>query len=68
MRDDINNGSDIVWSARGIARAINRGERATYRLLEQGALPARRVGKQWVASRNALRAALGCIEQAKSAS
>jgi hypothetical protein len=64
MRTDDN--SDIIWSARGIARAINRNERATYHLLQQGRLPARRVGKQWVASRNELRRALGVVEERAS--
>jgi hypothetical protein len=65
MREDNNHStsSDIVWSAREIARAINRGERATFRLLETGALPARKVAGRWCANVTALRRALG-VEQA----
>jgi hypothetical protein len=45
---------DLIWTAAEIAAFIKRTERDTYGLLERGHLPARRVGKQWVASRRAL--------------
>lgn len=45
---------DLIWSAEGIATAIKRTTRETYALLERGHLPARKIGKQWVASRQAL--------------
>jgi len=45
---------DIVWGAAAIAAVIRRTERQAYYLLESGALPARKVGAQWVASRKRL--------------
>ena len=50
--------SDIVWSATAIAAVIRRSERQTFYLLENGALPAKRVGGRWVASRKKLLAAV----------
>jgi hypothetical protein len=41
-----------------ISDEINRNPRQTYHLLKTGALPARKVGGKWVASRRQLRAAL----------
>jgi hypothetical protein len=49
---------DVVWGAREIARLIGKTPRATFHLLEKGQLPARKIGKQWVASQKALRAHL----------
>jgi hypothetical protein len=46
---------DAVWGATAIGRVINRSARQTFHLLESGALPARKVGKSWVASRRKLR-------------
>lgn len=47
---------EILWGAEAIARAINRSEHVTYRLLENGQLPpARKVGKRWCVSRQALK-------------
>jgi hypothetical protein len=45
---------DLVWTAKAIAAVINRSERETYWLLENGAIPAARVGKRWCASRQRL--------------
>lgn len=47
---------DAVWGAVEIGKEINRSARQTFHLLESGALPARKVGKSWVASRRKLRA------------
>ena len=41
----------FVWGARAIGELIGRNERATFHLLEQGALPARKFGRQWATSR-----------------
>ena len=46
---------DLVWGGRDIAKAINRNPRQTFYLLETGAIPARKVGKIWVADRGELR-------------
>jgi hypothetical protein len=43
--------SDLCWGARAIADVIERSERITFYMLESGALPARKVGGRWVASR-----------------
>jgi hypothetical protein len=51
----MNDQSDWVWGAAAIADEIGRSERATFYLLERGALPAKRVGGRWAASRSALR-------------
>jgi hypothetical protein len=47
---------DILWGAEEIAAFIKRPVRPTFHLLEKGQLPARKVGKQWVASRSQLAA------------
>ena len=36
-----------VWGGRAIGKAINKPARATYWLLENGIIPARKVGRQW---------------------
>jgi hypothetical protein len=46
---------DLAWGAREIARLIGKTPRATFHLLEQGQIPARKIGNQWVASRRKLR-------------
>jgi hypothetical protein len=43
-----------IWGARKIGEVIGRSERATFHLLENGLLPAKRVGERWCASRRAL--------------
>jgi hypothetical protein len=45
---------DIVWGGHAIAEVIDRKPAATFHLLEQGLLPARKCGKMWVASRSRL--------------
>jgi hypothetical protein len=44
----------LVWGAAAIAETIGRSLAQTYCLLENGFLPARRVGRQWVADEGAL--------------
>ncbi len=51
---DLNN-LDLVWGAAEIGKVISANPRRTWYLLEKGMLPARKVGAQWVASRNRLR-------------
>lgn len=45
---------DLVWGAAAIAKVIGQTTRATYHILEAGDLPARQVGRRWVASRRNL--------------
>jgi hypothetical protein len=49
---------DILWGAEAIGKAIGRPPRATFHLLESGAIPGRKVGSKWVASRRKLLEAL----------
>jgi hypothetical protein len=55
---------DILWGAAAIGEAIGRNTRVTYHLLERGLLPARKLGKVWVASRRKVLQALGAGEEA----
>ena len=48
----------ILWGAVAIARTIGKTPRATFHMLERGVLPARKVGGQWTADRDALLAFL----------
>ena len=50
---------DILWGCAAIAEAIGQSTRQTFYMLERGMIPARKVGKKWVASRQALLQALG---------
>jgi hypothetical protein len=43
--------SDLCWGASAIAETINRSVRQTFWLLENGLLPAKKVGRVWCASR-----------------
>jgi hypothetical protein len=47
--------SDILWGAEAIAAAIQRDRSSTFHLLNAGALPAKKVGGRWCASRRKLR-------------
>lgn len=53
------NSLDLVWGATDIACALDlpgpSGRRKVFRLLETGAIPARKIGGSWVASRTKLR-------------
>ncbi|MEB3045640.1 hypothetical protein [Rhizobium mulingense] len=46
---------DLLWGALAIAQYIGRSQRSTYHMLEQGQLPARKVGELWVGSKTTLR-------------
>lgn len=46
--------SDIVWGAAAIGKVIGRSRRKTNYLLETEALPAKKVGRLWAASRQRL--------------
>lgn len=45
---------DLIWGAEAIAEFIGRTHRQTNHMLATGALPAKKVGARWVASRAAL--------------
>ena len=48
----------LVWGAEQIGQVIGRPARAAFHLLEQGLLPAKKIGGRWVASRRKLIEAL----------
>lgn len=54
MNEDIHEPLDLVWGAAAIAKVIGQTTRATFHMLEAGELPARQIGRRWVASRKAL--------------
>ncbi|WP_185982674.1 helix-turn-helix domain-containing protein [Aureimonas mangrovi] len=45
---------DLVWGAAEIAKIIGRSPRATFGMLENGELPARKVSGRWVIERGKL--------------
>jgi hypothetical protein len=45
---------EFLWGAARIADAIGRTPDVTFRLLQQGKLPARKIGRRWVSERKAL--------------
>lgn len=47
---------ELIWGAAKIARVIGKTPRATYSLLEDGEIPAKKVGGRWVADRDNLSA------------
>lgn len=44
----------IFWGTKEIGRAIGRPPRATFHLLETGKLPAKKIGRRWVATKENL--------------
>jgi hypothetical protein len=49
----------LIWGVKAIAEAIGRNPRATFGMLEKGHMPAKKIGRRWVAQENQLRKALG---------
>lgn len=45
---------DLIWEVAEIAKFIGQSERQTFHLLSTGQLPAKKVGKRWVAERSQL--------------
>jgi hypothetical protein len=45
---------DLIWGAEEIAKLIGRSTRATFHMLDNGELPAKKVGGRWVAERSKL--------------
>lgn len=54
LKNDLSENLDLVWGADAIARLIGRTTRATFHMLDNGELPAKKVGGRWVAERNKL--------------
>jgi hypothetical protein len=50
--------SELIWGAQAIAAEIGRSERQVFHMLATGALPATKVGNQWVIPRAKLWARL----------
>lgn len=50
----IENEMELVWGAEAIAKLIGRSPRATFHMLDNGELPAKKVGGRWVAERSKL--------------
>ena len=47
---------DLLWGAEAIAKHLNlKNRRQAFHMLENGQIPARKVGSQWVASRDKLK-------------
>ncbi len=59
--------NDLLWGAQAIGDAIGVNRRRAFFLLANGRLPARRVGKKWVASRAALHAYLASVPASENA-
>jgi hypothetical protein len=49
---------DQKWGAAAIGKVINKPERAAFHLLEEGKLPAQKIGGMWTASSRKLLAFL----------
>ena len=45
---------DLIWGAAAIGREINANPRRTFYYLQNGLIPAKKVGELWVASRKVL--------------
>lgn len=48
-------GDDLIWGVRGIAAATGLTPRQAFHQLENGRLPARKIGGRWCSSRLGLR-------------
>jgi hypothetical protein len=46
---------DLIWGADAISREINANKRRTFYYLQNGLIPAKKIGESWVASGKALR-------------
>jgi hypothetical protein len=45
---------DLVWGGEEISKLIGRTRRQTFHMLDNGELPAKKVGGRWVAERSKL--------------
>ena len=48
----------LLWGARAIGQVLNRTTSQAFRMLEQGRLPAKKIGKIWVSTPRQLRGVL----------
>ena len=55
---------DVLWGAEAIGKEIGRTPKQTYRLLESGLIPAKKIADRWVSNKRALRLALSVAEEA----
>jgi len=55
MQENKSENLDLIWGAKEIAAALRCNERKAWYLLAKGKLPAKKVGKTWVVSREQLR-------------
>jgi hypothetical protein len=46
---------DLIWGAEAIAETLNQKLRPIYYQLENGLIPAGKIGEKWVASRQGLK-------------
>ena len=54
---------EVLWGAKAIAAAIDRDVRQTFHMLGNGYLPANKVGRIWVSTRNRLRRVVSLASQ-----
>jgi hypothetical protein len=52
---ETNTDLDLIWGAEAIGAEIGLNTRQAFWLLENGQIPARKVGRRWCASRTGLR-------------
>lgn len=53
--DSLDDPLDLIWTAPRIGEALNVSTRRAMYMLETGKLPARKIGRIWVADRSQLR-------------
>ncbi len=53
-RSDVTVSMELIWGAEEISKLIGRSTRATFHMLDNGELPAKKVGGRWVAERSKL--------------
>ena len=46
---------ELIWGAANIAQEVNLDTRQTFYALERGSIPAKKIGRKWVAERSKLR-------------
>jgi hypothetical protein len=55
LQTGADDGDVIIWGAKNIASEINTTPKRAFNLLEQGELPAKKVGGRWCTTRRRLR-------------
>jgi hypothetical protein len=64
---DVSSALDLIWGVAGIGKAIGRTPRQTFHMLENGRLPAKKIGGRWCASRQGLHKFFGDLTDGKLA-